>query len=68
MSFDSKNRALIVFGDKTAEEIVCVAREVYCDQFAEIHKFIFDDRIDQNVEFHDLISSPSKSRLYCWNH
>ena len=60
MASDSKNSALVIFGDKTAEEILCVARDIYGDQFAEIHKFVFNDQLEQNADFQKLMSSFSE--------
>ena len=53
------NRALIVFGDQTAEEVVSAAREAYEDEFDAIRKFVYHDRLDEDADFRDFITSSS---------
>ncbi len=49
------SRLLIVFGDKTADEILPIAQDQYSDQFAEITKVYFDDSTPDNPEFRSLL-------------
>lgn len=53
-------RALVVFGDQTADEIVSAAHEACADKFDTIRKFLYTDQIDNDPEFHDFIASSSE--------
>lgn len=53
-------RSLIVFGDKTADEIVSAANESCADQFDSIRKFIFHDQIENDADFRSFIEHSSE--------
>jgi sugar O-acyltransferase (sialic acid O-acetyltransferase NeuD family) len=53
-------RALVVFGDQTADEIISAAHEACANKFDTIRKFLYTDQIDKDPDFRDFIASSSE--------
>jgi len=51
------SRLLIVFGDKTADEILPIAQQRYSEQFDEFRKYFFDPSRDHDKELTELARS-----------
>lgn len=53
-------RALLVFGDQTASEIVSAAQEAYADRFDVVRKFLYTDQLEQDEAFCEFVNSNSE--------
>ena len=52
-------QALIVFGNQTADEIVCAAEETCADQFDTIRNFVYHENLGSDPVFYEFVQSHS---------
>lgn len=56
---NNTKRALIIFGHKTASEVLSAANLGYQDQFDSIHTFVFEENLLENSEFSSILNTSS---------
>ena len=54
---NNSKRTLIIFGHKTAAEVLSAANLGYQDQFDSIHTFIFEEDLSENNEFRSILNA-----------